>query len=99
MVALGYSQIPGVDFTENYSPVISDVAVRILLIIQMVKGYSGIQFDVETAFLEGRLEPSEYMYMKCPEGMVMESDECLKFAYSLCSCAQSMHSRDKLDVS
>jgi len=32
LVACGYSQIPGVDFTDNYSPVIHDVTYRLLLI-------------------------------------------------------------------
>ena len=28
LVALGYSQIPGVDFKDNYSPVVSDITVK-----------------------------------------------------------------------
>ena len=78
LVALGYGQIPGVDFTDNYSPVVSDIAVRILLILQICEGMDGVQFDVETAFLEGRLEPSAFMYMKCREGMNLAADECLE---------------------
>ena len=33
LVACGYSQIPGVDFSENYSPVVHDITVRLLFVI------------------------------------------------------------------
>ena len=36
LVALGYTQNPGVDYTDNYSPVISDTAMRICLIIWLI---------------------------------------------------------------
>jgi hypothetical protein len=32
LVACGYSQIPGVDFTESYAPVINNVTWRILIV-------------------------------------------------------------------
>ena len=31
LVALGYSQIPGLDYTENYAPVIQDVTFRLII--------------------------------------------------------------------
>jgi len=36
LVACGYSQAPGVDFTESYAPVINDVSWRILIIAMLV---------------------------------------------------------------
>ena len=33
LVACGYSEIAGIDFSENYAPVINDVTYQILLII------------------------------------------------------------------
>ena len=36
LVACGYSQVPGIDFKETYSPVVNDVALRIMLICQIV---------------------------------------------------------------
>ena len=35
LVACGYSQISGVDFTESYAPVINDVCWRILIIAML----------------------------------------------------------------
>ena len=56
LVACGYSQIPGVDFTENYSPVIHDATYRILLVVQIIFGLDLRIIDVETAFLHGNLD-------------------------------------------
>ena len=73
LVACGYSQIPGVDFTESYAPVINDVSWRILLIIKMLMRYEAMIVDVETAFLFGDFE--EDVYMTCKE--VHDDDEVL----------------------
>ena len=88
LVACGYSQIPGVDYTENYSPVIHDVTYRLLLIIQIVFGLKARIIDVETAFLHGDLE--EEIYMDCPEGMEGGSpDKCLLLQKTIYGLVQS----------
>ena len=38
LVALGYSQIPGLDCTENYAPLIQDVTFRLICIIMLAHG-------------------------------------------------------------
>ena len=40
LVAMGFSQIPGVDFTDSFAPVVGDVTVRILFILTMIFGWS-----------------------------------------------------------
>ena len=65
-VALGYSQIPGVDYTENFSPVVNDLTLRSALIISLQKRWSRRTLDAETALLEGDLE--EEIFMKFPPG-------------------------------
>jgi hypothetical protein len=35
LVACGYSQIPGVDFTDVYSPVVHDATFRIMLVAEL----------------------------------------------------------------
>jgi hypothetical protein len=64
LVACGYSQIPDIDFTENYAPVISNVTYRIMLIPEIVWKLSSKIVDVGTTFLHGGLE--EEIYMDCP---------------------------------
>ena len=41
LVACGYSQIPGVDYSANYSPVINDITFRMLLLTIMYFALSG----------------------------------------------------------
>ena len=88
LVACGYSQIPGVDFEEVYSPVINDISFRIVMVMMLVHKLDAIIFDVETAFLHGELK--EKIYMDCPAGMERDDDECLvlqKTIYGLVQAA------------
>jgi hypothetical protein len=66
LVAQGYSQIPGVDFTENFAPVVDDVTFRIFLNFIQNENIKAYELDVKTAFLHGELE--ETTYMKFPDG-------------------------------
>jgi len=89
LVACGYSQIPGVDFTENFAPVVNDVTWRILIVAMLVWKLDAIIIDIETAFLHGNLE--EEIYMDLPAGMKSFKDECLlllKSIYGLVQGAQ-----------
>ena len=56
LVALGYSQIPGVDYTDNFAPVAHDVLFRIALATMMVEKLDSVVMDVETAFLYGDMK-------------------------------------------
>ena len=92
LVACGYSQIPGVDFTENYAPVVQDVTWRIVLIIGMLLKLKFTILDVETAFLHGKLD--EEIYMECPDGLNHGPDEVLllhKSIYGLVQAARQFY--------
>ena len=78
LVTLGYTQVPGVDFTDNFSPLVHDVTLRAALVLWLVLGLDVDQIDVETAFLEGELDEKERVYLKCPPGMDFGEDECLE---------------------
>ena len=67
LVALGYSQIPGIDYTANFAPVVNDVTLRIALMMKKQKGWYSKLVDVESAFLYGELE--DEIYMTLPEGL------------------------------
>ena len=51
LVVLGYSQIPGVDYTDNFAPVAHDASFRIALARMMVEKLDSLVMDVETALL------------------------------------------------
>ena len=94
LVALGYSQIPGVDYTDNFAPVAHDVSFRIALARMMVEKLDSLVMDVETAFLYGDIE--EEIFMKSPVGMEeidpgASPEDCYqlkKGIYGLCQAAR-----------
>ena len=65
-MALGYSQIPGVDFTDNFAPVANDITFHLMLSRKLIEKLSTRIIDVETAFLYGELE--DEIYMETPVG-------------------------------
>lgn len=73
LVAKGYSQIPGIDFTDVFSPVVKHSSICTLLSIVAMRDYELEQMDVKTAFLHGELE--EDIYMEQPEGFVVPGKE------------------------
>ena len=88
LVACGYSQVGGIDFTQVFSPVVNDVTFRIMLVAKMIWKLDSYLFDVETAFLLGKLD--EEIYMQIPPGMETDGDECLllvKACYGLVQAA------------
>ena len=66
LVALGYSQVPGVNFSENYAPVVNDITMRLMMVLMTMNGWIGEIIDIETAFLYEDLE--EEIYMTIPKG-------------------------------
>ena len=73
LVALGYSQVPGVDYTDNYSPVIQDLTFRLLCVLIITFDWVAEIVDIETAFLYGDLE--ETIFMKVPQGYEIVTDD------------------------
>ncbi|GKA14432.1 zinc finger, CCHC-type containing protein, partial [Tanacetum coccineum] len=53
LVAKGYTQTPGIDYEETFSPVADIRAIRILIAIAAYYDYEIWQMDVKTAFLNG----------------------------------------------
>ncbi|GKA67326.1 disease resistance CC-NBS-LRR class family protein [Tanacetum coccineum] len=69
LVAQGFSQIPGVDYEETYSPVVDATTLRFLISLANVERLQMRLMDVVTAYLYGSLDSD--IYMKIPEGMKM----------------------------
>ena len=68
LVAKDFTQKPGNNFTETYSPFICYDSVCAILAIVAAKGMYLKQFDIGTAFLNGEL--LEEIYMAQPQGYV-----------------------------
>ena len=65
-VAKGFSQRPGLDFTEVFAPTVRMATIRLILAIAAIEGLHLRSVDISNAFLKGDLE--EEIYMKQPEG-------------------------------
>ena len=95
LVACGYSQVPGVIFSENYSLVVNNIIFLILLLTVIYFGYSAIIVNMETDFLYGELE--EEIYMEYPQGMSgIGQDDCIilnKCIYTLVQAVRQYYKK------
>lgn len=87
LVARGFSQIYGIDYTETYAPVVNSSSIRLLFAYASVEKLCIGQFDVKTAFLYGELE--ETIYMEPPEGFKEANDKVWLLVKSLYGLKQA----------
>nr|GEW06098.1 retrovirus-related Pol polyprotein from transposon TNT 1-94 [Tanacetum cinerariifolium] len=76
LVAKGYTQTPGINYEETFSPFADIRAIRILISIAAYYDYAIWQMNVKTAFLNGYL--NEEVYMEQPEGSIMYVVRCTR---------------------
>jgi len=68
LVAKGYTQLPGLDYTDTFSPVVKASTVRVVLSLAITHGWPLCQLDVKNAFLHGILQ--EHVCMEQSPGYV-----------------------------
>ncbi|GLT33974.1 hypothetical protein SLA2020_085240 [Shorea laevis] len=71
LVAQGYTQQPGIDYDDTFSPVVKPVTIRTVLTLVIMRSWPIHQLDVKNAFLNGYL--SKMVYMAQPPGFVDQS--------------------------
>ena len=78
LVAQGFNQLEGIDYTETFAPVARIEAVRIFLAYATHKKFKVYQMDVKSAFLNGELK--EECYLQQPPGFedLDHPDYCYK---------------------
>lgn len=90
LCAQGFSQIEGIDYSENYAPTGRLAALRTCLSISATEEYEVIQMDSVGAFLNG--VPDEILYIKPPKGYICKkkgSNIVLRLKKSLYGLKQS----------
>jgi hypothetical protein len=63
LVAMGNTQLKGIDYNETFSPVIKIQSLRIMIVIALRLKMIIEQSDVDTAYLNADLDVPNYMYM------------------------------------
>jgi len=75
LVAKGFTQKEGIDYTETFSPVSKKDSLHIILALVAHFGLELQKMDVKTNFLNGDLE--DEVYMKQPKGFSSKNREHL----------------------
>jgi hypothetical protein len=88
LVAKGFTQKEGIDYTKTFSPVSKKDSLRVIMELVAHFDLELQQMDVKTTFLNGDLE--EEVYMKQPEGFPSIDGEQL-----VCKLKKSLYSFKK----
>ena len=95
LLAQGFSQRPGIDYDETYSPVMDAITFRYLISLAVSKKLEMHLMDVVTAYLYGSLDSDIYMTIlegfKIPEALSTKPKEMysIKLQRSLYGLKQS----------
>ena len=87
LVACGFTQVHGIDYTETFAPVTRLETLRLLLALAVQKDWEVCQIDVKTAYLYGDLD--EEVYMEPPEGYPVEDGEVFRLKKAIYGLRQA----------
>ena len=82
-MVLGYTQISGVIFLENFAPVVHNMIFRLILVLAIIFGFDIRVINVEVTFLHGNLTEDIFMLLSSGYHLLQENQEALhKLGYT-----------------
>jgi hypothetical protein len=87
LVCQGHRQRNGIDFNEVFAPTVKWTTLKLGIAMSTILGWEIYQYDIDTAFLEAKLE--EDLFMKPPEGLDCSPDDVCKLQRSLYGTKQA----------
>lgn len=87
LVARGFSQIPGQDYTETFAPTARTDTLRLFLSMAAAEDLECYQFDIKNAFTESHLK--EEIYLSAPKGLNVKKGHVLQALRSLYGLKQA----------
>jgi hypothetical protein len=94
LVARGFSQAYGVDYTETFAPTVRMDTFRIFMAMIAKYDLETAQFDIKNAFTEAELK--EHIYLTPPKGLQLKKDHVLRALRSLYGLKQAGRNWNKL---
>ena len=88
LVAQGFGQVPGRDFTHTESPVADRATLRVVLAISAARGNLIHQLDVTTAYLHGQIDTPN-IFMRVPVGLNVPPGHALRLQKGLYGLRQA----------
>ena len=99
LVAKGFTQVPGSDYYETFSPVFSHTSFRSTLALAAAYDMRIDIWDLKNGFIQQKIDV-EHMYMECPDGYSKLMDDgspaalhCLRSIYGLRQSSMLLHER------
>jgi len=99
LVAKGFTQVPGSDFYETFSPVFSHTSFRSTLAIATANDMRIDCWDLKNGFIQQKIDV-EHLCMECPDGYPKVMDDgspaalhCLRSIYGLRQSSMLLHER------
>ena len=83
LVARGFKQREGIDFSETFAPTVSTSCVRLLSAIACECDLDLCHFDVDQAFVQSDLE--EDVFLRLSEGLCQAEQLCVQ-VHAGCTC-------------
>lgn len=89
LVARGYTQTYGIDYSETFSPVAQLDTIRVLFSVAVTQSWPLQQYDVKNAFLHGELKEKVYMSVSPGFSEAFAKNEVCRLRRSLYGLKQS----------